>query len=83
MHDLDILSPDRSAGAVEVTSAADGESMAVWRELNTPDERWIEPTIADGWMVTVLPSARTKRIRAELPSLLRVLEGLGVTPTGR
>jgi hypothetical protein len=79
MHDLDILYADRAAGAVEVTSAADGESMAVWRALNPPDERWIEPSINGGWMVTVRPMARTKRIKAELPTLLRALETQGIT----
>jgi hypothetical protein len=78
MHDLDIVHPAGPSGAVEVTSAADGESMAAWKQLNPRGERWIEPTIKGGWIVTVLPSARTKRIKKELPELLRVLEGMGL-----
>ncbi|MET0628215.1 MAG: hypothetical protein ABW033_07150 [Acidimicrobiia bacterium] len=75
MHDLDIVYSDRPSAAVEVTAAADGESIAAWKQLNG-NGRWIEPTLKGGWSVTVDPAARTKRIKKELPDLLGILEGL-------
>jgi hypothetical protein len=77
MHDLDVLH-EHGVAAVEVTAAADGESMALWRLMNDRDDRWLEPDLAGGWMVTLRPSARGKRVKAELPRLLGVLESAGV-----
>lgn len=76
MHDLDIVEGDEN-GAVEVTSAADPESIQLWKLLND-GQRWIEPQLNGGWMVGLTPTARAKRIRDELPALLATLEGLGV-----
>lgn len=77
MHDLDIVRPDRR-DAVEVTAAADAESIQLWKLVNDRDERWIEPTIDGGWYVILEPAARAKRILAELPGLLAEMERRGV-----
>lgn len=63
---------------MEVTAAADAESIQLWKLVNDRDERWIVPTIDGGWNVTLVPSARAKRILAELPDLLAEMERRGV-----
>ncbi|MEU4382799.1 hypothetical protein [Micromonospora echinofusca] len=78
MHDLDLIRSGQRFGAVEITSAADPESIPLWKLINK-GQRWIEPQLAGGWFVSLLPSARGKRVRAELPSLLAELERLGIT----
>jgi hypothetical protein len=78
MHDLSILYPDQEPGAVEVTAAADGQVMALWKILNRPGERWIEPDLDGGWIIEVVPGSSGKRVRRELPSLLRELEAAGI-----
>jgi hypothetical protein len=78
MHDLDVLHADGSVGAVEVTSAADGDSMALWRLMNDRDERWIVTGLAGGWMVSLVPEARGRRVWKELPDLLLELEAQGL-----
>jgi hypothetical protein len=77
MHDLDVVFPSGDRAAVEVTSAADGQLIALRNLLNGGEGRWIDSTLVGGWMVNVLPSARVKRLRAELPPLLRSLEESG------
>jgi hypothetical protein len=77
MYDLRILYPDRPAGAVEVTAAADRESIELWRLMNESNERWQVERLVGGWSVHVLPTARAKRLRSELPSLLLSLEQAG------
>lgn len=78
MHDLDVLY-DGETAAVEVTSAADGESIALWNLMNGRNERWVVDELQGGWMVSLEPSARAKRLRTELPRLLHQLEASGVT----
>lgn len=78
MYDLDIAYPDGHVGAVEVTAAADRASIQLWKLVNGSDERWIEPAIRGGWFVSLLPTARAKRLHAELPGLLARLEDAGV-----
>ena len=78
MHDLDVLYPDRPAAAVEVTAAADGESIALWKLMNGRSERWQVNELAGGWRVSVMPAARAKRLRKELPTLLLRLEQTGI-----
>jgi hypothetical protein len=78
MHDLSIRYEDGSAGAVEITAAADGESIALWKLMNNRDERWIERDLVGGWAVGLLPSARAKDLRRALPGLLRDLEQRGI-----
>ena len=69
MHDLDVLY-DGETAAVEATSAADGESIALWNVMNGRNERWVVDELQGGWMVSLEPSARAKRLKTELPRLL-------------
>jgi hypothetical protein len=78
MHDLSIVYPRRAPGAVEVTTATDGQTIALRKSLNRPAGRWIEPDLEGGWVIEVAPGASGKRIRRELPDLLRDLEAGGV-----
>lgn len=74
MYDLDLLRDEVPLGACEVTAAADAESIELWNIINGSDKRWIEPGLLGGWIVTVTPRCRAKRLRRELPALLRTLE---------
>jgi len=77
MYDLEIRYSDGRVGAAEVVAAADGESIALWREMNDrEDRRWQVPELVGGWGVGLFPHARAKRIRAELPRLLKRLENI-------
>lgn len=79
MHDLWIVYSDRPAAAVEVTAAADPESVELSKLINTK-ERWLVPGIRGGWAVSVDPSRRlAKLLFAELPALLFDLEAAGDT----
>jgi len=78
MFDFQIVYEDRAAGAVEVTAASDSGSIELWNLVNGKDERWIEPDLEGGWCATLFPEARAKRVKAELPSLLKQLEQEGV-----
>lgn len=77
MHDLDVLHPARQRGAVEVTAAADAACIELWNLMNGKSERWIEPELAGGWLVTLEPSARGRRVQKNLPRLLFELEQSG------
>lgn len=79
MHDLTFRHEDGRTAAVEITAAADGESIALWKLMNNRDERWIERDLVGGWAVGLLPSARAKDLRRTLPGLLRDLEQRGIT----
>jgi hypothetical protein len=76
MHDLSILYADRAPGAVEVTAAGDPEMIEFWSLAEAV--RWREPRLAGGWAVHVLPTARRKRLRTELPELLLSFEQAGI-----
>lgn len=78
MHDLDIIHADKRVAAVEVTAAADRRLIELWKLMNPPGERWLENGLRGGWMVVLDPSARARRLRRELPGLLRQLEGANV-----
>lgn len=78
MHDLDIVHAGRSRAAVEVTAAADGDSIALWKLMNGGHGRWTVDELRGGWMVTVSPAARAKRLRKELPVLLAEMENMNV-----
>ncbi len=82
MYDLKIVYPGRSWAAVEVTAAADAESIELWNLINGRG-RWVEPDLAGGWSVGLRPGARVRRLRAELPILLRLLEELRVREVRR
>jgi hypothetical protein len=78
MHDLELMHPDGRIGAVEVTSATDETSTALWKLMNDSQERWLVDGLRGGWSVAVEPLARAKRLRAELPGLLSDLESLEI-----
>ena len=79
MHDLWILHPDRPAAAVEITAAADSESIQLSKLMNTK-ERWIVSELRGGWAVSVDPSTpRAKLLFAKLPAFLSELERAGET----
>ncbi len=78
MFDLRIVYPDRPFGAVEVTAAADAESTELWNITNGRRGRWQVDQLAGGWFVSLVPSARAKRVLAELPRLLSELERRGI-----
>jgi hypothetical protein len=75
MHDLSILSPSGSRGAVEVKGAIDEASTELWN-IAYRDGRWEEPGLAGGWHVYVDPTRRSpeSKLRRDLPAFLRELE---------
>lgn len=79
MHDLDILNVEGDVvGAVEVVAAADAASIELWNVVNGGD-RWIADRLTGGWSITLEPTARARRLKAELPVLLEEFERSGVT----
>jgi hypothetical protein len=78
MYDLQITYPDGSIGAVEVTAAADAQQLELWKVVGGRGKRWIEPGLAGGWQVRILPSTRGKKLLSQLPGLLRDLEQTGI-----
>lgn len=79
MHDLNIMTAEGGPAAVEVTAAADPDSIQLWKLVNGRDERWTVPTLQGGWILHLEPTARAKRLLKELPAFLKELEGKGVT----
>jgi hypothetical protein len=79
MYDLEIVSPDGSIGAVEITGAADAQQVELWKLVGGRGKRWLEPSLVGGWQIRILPSARARRLHSQLPSLLRDLESGGVS----
>jgi len=83
MHDLNIMTADGGPAAVEVTAAADPDSIQLWKLVNGRDERWTVLYLLGGWMLHLEPTARAKRLLKELPAFLEELEGRGVTEIPR
>jgi hypothetical protein len=83
MYDLRIEYPDRPHGAVEVTSATDGDATALWKAIQRTGARWFVEGIVGGWWVDLETDARESKVRAALPALLRRLEADGVTQLPR
>ena len=79
MHDLNIVTADGGPAAVEVTAAADPDSIQLWKLVNGQDERWTVPNLQGGWMLHLEPTARARRLLKELPAFLEELEGKGIT----
>jgi hypothetical protein len=77
MYDLKIVYPDGSLGAVEVTAAADGQRIGLWREVRKRDLIRQEPDLVGGWLVRVLPAARARDLGDPLAGLLRSVERHG------
>jgi hypothetical protein len=73
MHDFDLARDGRRFAALEVTAAADAELIELWN-IMARGGRWTHEGLAGGWLVQLLPKARAKRVRAELPILLAELE---------
>lgn len=82
MHDLDVFHGDTRVGAVEVTTAVDRERIELWKAVNGDERRCIVPGLVGGWMVSLRPGARAKKLREELPGLLAELEGAGISSVG-
>lgn len=78
MHDLNIVDANGERAALEVTAAADPESIQLWKLVNGRGERWIDPNLRGGWMLQLQPTARANRILRELPAFLKELEGNGI-----
>jgi hypothetical protein len=78
MHDLVIEYLDRPSASVEVTSSVDSESLELWQLMNGREARWQVDGLRGGWLVALTPSARHRRIRAELPDLLLELEAKAI-----
>jgi hypothetical protein len=78
MHDLVIEYLDRPSASVEVTAAVDSESLELWQLMNGKEGRWQVDGLRGGWLVAVTPSARHRRLRAELPDLLLELEATAI-----
>ena len=83
MHDLDILAADGTSAAVEVTAAADPDSIQLWKLVNGREERWTVPNLQGGWMLQLEPTARAKQLLKNLPAFLRELEGQKLTEIPR
>ncbi|MEV5266009.1 hypothetical protein [Streptomyces werraensis] len=75
MHDFDLVRGGHRYAAMEVTAAADAESISLWKSM-TRGGRWIEAGLAGGWIVELLPTARMKTVRTRLPPLLAQMERL-------
>ncbi|MGL5851478.1 MAG: hypothetical protein ACRCZD_11915 [Phycicoccus sp.] len=75
LYDLDLRRDGVPFAAMEVTAAAD--AIELWNLVNGSGERWIEDGLVGGWSIAVLPITRVKRLRSELPGLLRTLEAVG------
>lgn len=82
VHDLDLARDGAVFGAVEVTSAADPDSIELWNTVHRSGSPWIDQSLAGGWMLWLYPSARGKGLRRYLPALLAELERNGITEFG-
>ncbi|MDQ0761800.1 hypothetical protein QF027_004435 [Streptomyces canus] len=76
-HDFDLVRDRNRYAALEVTAAADAESITLWKSM-TRGGRWIEEGLAGGWVVELLPTTRMKTVRIELPQVLARMEQLGI-----
>lgn len=77
MYDLRLSNNTEQFGAAEVTAAVDGVVHTLWKLMNG-NGRWIEPRLAGGWFITLLPSARAKQLFQKLPPLLAKFEESGI-----
>lgn len=77
MYDLDVYRDGQLFAAVEVTAAANSAAIELWNLVNDEGKRWIEPGLNGGWTVSILPSAKAKKLKAGLPGLLGQLEAAG------
>jgi hypothetical protein len=78
MYDLKVTYPDGTTAAAEVVSAADGDSIELWNLVNSKGRRTYHQ-LDGGWLLSLRPKARKKRLFAALPDFLLDLEQSGVT----
>lgn len=83
MFDLEIHYSTGKRGAVEVTAAGNAAAIELWNIVNSDSRRWIEPDLVGGWSAALLPTARARKVKAELPTLLRELEKGGIRSARR
>ena len=74
MYDLRIVYPDDSVAAVEVTIAGDPKYIELGKELDRKAKHWHVAGLRGSWWIRVLPSARLRELRQQLPDILRSLE---------
>lgn len=79
LFDLTLTYPDGLSAAVEVTTATDGVITAQWEAIRRPSARWIDGSLVGGWRVCLRPGIDIRRVRSQLPHLLRRLEADGTT----
>jgi hypothetical protein len=82
VYDLALTRDGSVFGAVEVTAAADPDSIALWNTVHRHEGPWIDQSLVGGWMLWLYPYARVKDLRRELPALLAELERIGITEFG-
>jgi hypothetical protein len=68
-----------ASAALEVTTLTDPAAHEVEQLLAAEDFAWEIPGCAWGWSVHIPPGTRIKRIREDLPRLVRWCEARGVT----
>jgi hypothetical protein len=78
MYDFTVTYPDGTTGAVEITAAADGQQIELWKAVRPGGMPLVEPTLKGGWIVRILPSTRAKNLVRQLPGLLRGAEQAGL-----
>lgn len=75
MHDLDLHRDGERIGACEVTTAAEPTQIELWNLANGSGEVWKDRRLTRSWIVHVNPAVcRYKRLRTDLPRVLRDLE---------
>ncbi|WP_344982267.1 hypothetical protein [Streptosporangium fragile] len=83
MHDLNLFSQDGALrGAVEISAAADGDSIELWKLVNGHGRR-IYSSLAGGWFLRLQPSTRVKPLLQALPALLAGWEQRGIREFSR
>jgi hypothetical protein len=76
MYDLRVGSVERPESAIECIGAVDPQRTETWNE--GPGRGCFTLAIEGDWHVVLQPDTRVKRIRAELPSLLREFSRTGL-----
>ncbi|WP_125206451.1 MULTISPECIES: hypothetical protein [Isoptericola] len=71
---MDLMRDGVRFGACEITAAADTTSIELWNVANGSGERWIETEIAGGWVLSLAPRCKVKKLKQRAPSLLYRLE---------
>jgi hypothetical protein len=79
MYDLQVFRDSIAIAAVEVTASLDRDAVQLWKLVNPPGHVWTEQHLQGRWSVALSPRARAKRLRSELPGLLKQLEAANVS----